>query len=117
MSVDFWHPDLAESINVSNSNAAAVLTYLGLPFEIAGDLDARDLLTRCALARHAGRGLDLNGGVDPDHPVDDGGLTPVRLENFLDCGRRPGYLADRLEQLERLAALVLVRGEQTVHYG
>ncbi len=121
MSITFSHPTGPESLNLSNTNAVALLTYLGLPAAPAGELDAQELIVRCATVRHAGHGLDELGQPDPGHPIDDGGLSRLDVDlgrsRLIDCGRRPGYLAERLAALERIAVDALLHGEQTVGFG
>ncbi len=120
MSITFWHPAGPESLNLSNINASALLTYLGLPAGPAGDLDAQDLIVRCATIRHTGHGLDALGQPDPGHPIDDGGLSRLDVDlggpRLIDCGRRPGYLAERLAALEQIAVDALVSEQQSVRY-
>jgi hypothetical protein len=103
------------SLNMTNLNAAHLLRALGLlpelgadavlhehepvsrlaggnAFGLAGECDALDLLGRIDLAL----ALSPVDEGTPWHPVTPGG-------NFLDCGRRPGYLQDRLHVLRAIA--------------
>lgn len=93
MSITFWHPASPESLNLSNSNASALLHYLGLPAGPAGDLDAQDLIVRCASIRHTGHGLDECGRPDAAHQVDDDGLSLLDVDlggpRLIDCGADP----------------------------
>jgi len=104
--------ELCEPLNVSNANAAKLLELLGLredaepvgeflgglPLygELAGECPGADFLGRVLTA------TALLDTVTEDYtpPVTDtlrGGATVVH------CGRRPGYLADRLAALETIA--------------
>lgn len=40
---------------------------------------------------------------------DDGGRDAVRAGNWIACGRSPGYLTDRLAELEEIATWALYR--------
>lgn len=99
-------------LNVTNVNAALILRALGLLSEIGaaailgpqpgltpdgcpdlfGECDAADFLARIdlALALHP-----TDPGV-PWHAITDAG-------NVIDCGRRPGYLHERLHELRDVA--------------
>ncbi len=83
------------SVNVSERNAVLLLQALGYrePFEcspLAGAATVEEfrgrVLTALALAR-----------------ADDGAPWRETSPRFTDCGRRPGYLQDRLEELHELA--------------
>lgn len=118
MSVDFrpefldtddgdWFFDSGQvpTMNLANGNAANVLGALNLvsaergmsrdPFntdELAGFADA-ELVLGCALAYLA---------VEPE----DAGLVPHALNergNFMDAGRRPGYLQEKLQVIVEIA--------------
>lgn len=80
-------------VNVSNANAIRLLEVLGLPctFDMLGDSEpADDFLGRVLMAL----------AVNPADP----GLPAIEEGNVIDCGRRPGYLEDRLGQLRDVAA-------------
>ncbi|MFI8769585.1 hypothetical protein ACIGN6_32400 [Streptomyces sp. NPDC053792] len=88
MSVTFFVDSTGEGVNMANSNAARVLGVLGYG-ELAGEAEADDFLGRVLV------GLALT-------PVDAG--RPAAAEgNFIDCGRRAGYIQERLEELRGLA--------------
>lgn len=106
-------PGNPATVNVSNANAAALLTALGmrLPGEeypdLCGTEDARVFLDRVEVA--------LSGAVG----LDDSGTTPVTyqagdLEHpgalVIECGRSPGYLTRRLGELRELAHACLTEG-------
>lgn len=85
-----------EDINMNNANAAFVLESLGFAEDVAagdlcGTVPAQDFLGRVLAA------LALSPGDEgvPAHTVGS--------DRFIDCGRRPGYLQDRLAGLHELA--------------
>lgn len=81
-------------VNMANGNAAQVFDLLGLHFDGDwGEAPAEDFLGRVLLAQ----GL-LDVATD-----DERGLPGFREGNWIECGRRPGYMADRLAQLHEIA--------------
>lgn len=109
MSVDFsieWNGndedavwDNAPGINVSNSNAAALLEVLGLP---TNPWDTPEGFEYPTGQDFLGRVLLALGLVPADAGVPAHAPNPER-PNFIDCGRREGYLQERLGQLRELA--------------
>jgi len=101
-------------VNVSNANARLLLEALGLPFEDgSGSLDADDFLGRVLTALAVApedAGVPVHQMVPGEStifgPVVEGGAT------FIDCGRRPGYLQERLLQLEEVATHSLLAGRK-----
>lgn len=109
-------PQFGEDINMANGNAAVVLDLLGyheqtepgvivlgacvsLPAAF-GETTPEDLLGRIAVARWG-----LDAATDDEHgkpSVSDGGPGTGRAM-VIDCGRRPGYLAEKLDALEAVA--------------
>ena len=85
--------DGGPSVNMANGNAAQVLDLLGLAEECYGELPAEDILGRVLVAQ----GLL---GVATD---DEQGRPEVRDGNWIECGRRPGYLAEKLAELHEIA--------------
>ncbi len=81
------------SLNVSGSNAAELLSLLGVDVEEYGELTAEDMLGRVLLAQAL-----LDVATDDEH-----GRLQVEDGNWTTCGRRPGYLADRLAHLQEIA--------------
>ncbi|MDG4792066.1 hypothetical protein O7626_40330 [Micromonospora sp. WMMD1102] len=83
------------TVNMANGNAAQVLDLLGLTNDGCGELAAEDFLGRVLLAQALS-----------DVATDDTRGLPARIEgtNWIDCGRRPGYLAERLTQLHEIAS-------------
>lgn len=83
------HPE-APSLNVSNANARVLLAQLGLATtDLCGTLTGEDFLGRVLLATalattDAGRPQETTGG-------------------FTDCGRRAGYLDERIAVLRDIA--------------
>lgn len=78
-------------VNMANGNACRVLGELGYPDEAVafGDDTAQGFLGRVLLALAV-------------VPADEG-VPAVADGNMVDCGRRPGYLQDRLGDLHRVA--------------
>lgn len=100
MSISFYHYSEADGhatfgeteVNMSNANARMVMRHIGIETdECVGSIDAHDLKARCVTARAVGGNFD------------DGGFASTRDGNFIDCGVRPGYFADRVAQLEEVA--------------
>lgn len=81
-------------LNMANGNAAAVFDLLGLEFDgDVGEAPAEDFLGRVVLAQAL---LDVTTD-------DENGRPGYADGNWTTCGRRPGYLADRLTQLDQIA--------------
>lgn len=99
MSITFFIAgrDSDESMNLSNSNAWALLEWVGIPPDHGGAVSAREL---AALARRrlwpevCERGDE---GISPSVTKTPGCCT------LIDSGRRPGYFQERAGQLLRLA--------------
>lgn len=90
------------AINASNVNARAILGTLGvLEEDLCGSMDADDFAGRVLLAR----ALVADAGVAPT--VHLGG-------RYVDCGRAPGYLDERLMQLAELAEFAVGTGRNVV---
>lgn len=88
------------SVTMSNVNGLRVLEVLGFDSEdgipYVGTCDADDFEGRVALARAL---TPVDAGIPVTTTVGENGPTVV------ECGRRPGYLQDRLDTLADLAAL------------
>ncbi len=83
------------TVNMADGNAAQVIDLLGLTYD--GDYverAAEDFLGRVLLAQALS-----------EVATDDTRGLPARIEggNWIDCGRRPGYLAERLTELHEIA--------------
>lgn len=90
-------------VNLSNVNAGAVLTVLGLPFDpecIAGETDPDDLTGRCLTSAV---GLD-DTGIPATVDAAPGRATMV------ECGLPAGYYTRTLDRLAALAAEAKTRG-------
>lgn len=110
---------LAEPVNVSNANAAALLEVLGLrpdtepegeflgglPLfgELCGEADGESFLGRVLTARAL---LDARGDEGTPAVQTGGHGTAV----IVDCGRAPGYFERRLSELEDLATTAIAAG-------
>ena len=83
----------AMEINMANGNAATVLEVLGLDaVELMGGEPADAFLGRVLMAMAVS---PEDAGV-PAH-------TAVDNARWIECGRRPGYVQERLEQRHALA--------------
>ena len=83
-------------VNMSNSNAHRVALTLGIDLEEwgwAGEMDAQEFLGRVLLAL----ALEPEDAGIPPHEVPTGG------PRLIECGRREGYLQERLGHLHDLA--------------
>jgi hypothetical protein len=99
---DEAHEAAGLPVNVSNANAGTILAALGLdPVELCGCLPGVDFLGRVLVAVAV---EPYDEGVAP--AAYQGGILGFDLGvagTFVDCGRRPGYLQDKLTVLGRLA--------------
>jgi len=88
-------PDCVLAVNVSNTNARAILERLGVEFDYCGTLDPTDLLGRAMTANigqdDSGRPSSIETGA--------GGAT------MIDCGRSAGYFDRNFERLATLATI------------
>ena len=87
------YEDGATFLNLANANACDLLAWLALPVEPYGAVSARELAARCRR-----RLWEVERNHDPERPAFEQG-------NFINCGRRPGYLRERTAELLRLAEL------------
>jgi hypothetical protein len=90
-------------VNVSNTNALAILTRLGYPADPEdpyGNADPDDLL---------GRAMTGNIGLDDQGIPATVDAAPGRA-TVIECGVRPGYFTGRLDEIARLAAEAKTRG-------
>lgn len=101
-------------VNMSNTNAAVVCGALGIDLEEwgwCGGLPAQDFLGRVLVAlaiSPADEGIpahEIPFGV-PGRPAWTGEAR------FVDCGRAPGYLQERLGQLHELAQWAVAHGAE-----
>ena len=109
---DQWVADEL-SVNMANANAAVVLDALGFAEDVAagdlcGSVPAQDFLGRVL----TGFGL---APTDPGRPAtEDIGEHGAR---FIDCGRAPGYVQDRLGQLQALAEAAVADPQVVITWG
>lgn len=80
-------------LNMANGNAAAILQLLGLPADPGGEATAEQMLGRILIAQAL-----LDVATD-----DENGTPDVHDGRVIYCGRRPGYLAERLADLQEIA--------------
>jgi hypothetical protein len=95
-------PEIGETVNVHNGNASALLRLLGYSasWPLEGEDDPAEFLAR---VRRAGmRAGNISGADGGTPPAVDGGPGTGRAR-WIDCGRRPGYFAERLPDLEKVA--------------
>lgn len=113
MSVDFYalwgpeeDPQLGEPVNCSSANGNALLRLLGyVPSPDGGEASPDEFLAR---VRRAGMRVGNVAGSDDGEPGISGrGRLGAR---WTDCGRRPGYFAERLPELEQV-------GQQAKRHG
>lgn len=93
-----WLP--GPEVNVSNRNAALLLTELDIPFDHCGDIDAKDLLARILLRRTFPSGISLE-------TIEERGAGGARM---IDCGVDADYIPMRLAELEAVAEAALRTG-------
>jgi len=97
--LDYDDPNVWDRIvNLSNSNAVDVLSAVGLPSgsqdgDLYGEVRGRDLVAKCDKA--------LNGGIDDGAIEATEDCTPGRAK-VVYCGRRKGYLSEKLNLLREL---------------
>lgn len=95
----------ALQVNVSSANAVVLCGSLGIDLEFegwCGSLPAQDFLGRVLLAlaiEPADEGI-------PSHELPTGGVR------WVECGRRPGYIQERLLQLHELAEWAAENGAE-----
>ena len=95
MSVTFYSNGIDSEINLSNVNAARVLETLGYDLgDLTGEDTAGAFLGRVLVALAI---TPVDAGVPSTVSGGGNGLT------WIDCGRREGYLQERLVQLHELA--------------
>lgn len=79
------------SIAVSNVNAMELCRWWGIPAELMGEVLARDLAAACRRR------------LWPEERNEDPGVPPSqRSSRVYDCGRRPGYLKERTQEMLRI---------------
>jgi hypothetical protein len=82
------------TLNLSDGNAAQVFDLLGLHYDgDVGETSAEDLLGRVLLAQAL---LDVTAD-------DEDGRPEVSVGRLIECGRRPGYLAEKLSEVHAIA--------------
>lgn len=87
-------------LNVSNSNARAILDALGVPFDHCGTIAPMVLLNR----------VRTRGGDVADEGTDTVTDWDPRRATLVECGRPEGYFASRFGALADLAAVAMERG-------
>lgn len=91
--------DEAPEVNVSNANAGTLLRALGL-YEQGGDLTGalpgEEFASKVIQARV----------LTPQ----DAGVPATQYGLVTDCGRRPGYVQDRLDELQEIANFAWDKG-------
>ena len=93
----------APEVNMANSNAAFILSLLGVEFDYCGSIDAAELAERVAFAGVVGGG---DTGTATVAYQTEGGATMV------ECGRPVGYADERLGQLAEVAAWAVGHGRR-----
>lgn len=82
-------------VNVSNNNGFAILTELGIEADYCGSIAATELRERALCALGFASAAEVPGNVSQG----EGGAT------IIDCGRREGYMPERIGSLLELATL------------
>jgi hypothetical protein len=103
MSITFTTTHGGPELNVANGNAVDLLQLLGLPAEAWGEAPAEDFLGRVLMAQAL---LDVATDDEHGRPEvfdEQGDLFGVTVGQVIWCGRRPGYLAERLAELHQIA--------------
>lgn len=95
--------DEAPEVNMSNTNAGTLLRTLGL-YEEDGDLTG------------ALPGAEFAAKVTEARVLapQDAGVPAMAYGAIQDCGRRPGYIQDRLNQLQEIANFAWDKGVAVV---
>jgi hypothetical protein len=92
-----------DSLNVSNTHAVLILGALGLDAsDPCGEADANTLMALCALYCATS--------------MQDLGVPSEQHGNVITCGRREGYLDERIAELGRIAAVAADAGVE-VYWG
>ena len=97
-------------LNVTNTNGAYLLGALGIPVPAMtsiGTVDPADFLGRVLLAIAVS---PTDAGV-PAHEV------PSRGARWIECGRREGYLHEKLTVLRSLAEWAVANDCDSITYG
>ena len=115
MHIDILTTDCGDSdgqeVNVSNTNAAAILEALGL---VGGDVEFSDVCSGVMdPAEFQGRVLTALAIAPADEGMPEYEMSGSGAR-MIQCGRRPGYLQDRLAQLHDLAQWCVEQGRSIV---
>jgi hypothetical protein len=91
--------------NMSNSNARAVLSALGLPTSFEEEtMLPQELYAACERYLTSEIAEVIDHGTDSYEDSAPGSCTMIM------CGRRPGYLTDRVTQIKKLCAEAMLAG-------
>jgi len=105
-----YHCEICDAqINMANSNAMDLFTWLGLPMEYIGSIPARELAPK--LRR---RLWDVERNHDEAIPGEESGGPGTGQCRMIYAGRRPGYLRS---QCERLLATCERAGDRFIIWG
>lgn len=88
----------ANEINLANSNAWEFLTWLDIPVDYCGAVEARDLAAKCRR-----RLWDEERNHDPAISGEESGGPGTGQCRSIICGRRPDYLRSTTERMLKLA--------------
>lgn len=83
--------DLPSGINLSNSNAAALMDAFGLKYDFQNSPDINLNLLEEKVIRF----LSDHGPHSPIHKAQE----PIQIGNFIECGRRENYLIQKAWQV------------------
>jgi hypothetical protein len=86
------------ALNVNNVNACELIEALGLdvvsPHDLIGEIRGRDLKARC---------LKALAGPRDDSAIEQIESVGAKGSRVIECGRRPGYVTEKLQAMLRLA--------------
>ncbi len=99
--------ELNTELNVSNSNASTILAALGFNpnFECAPDIQVREF--EAALNRFISS--EISGLID-------GGKSLTQSGNVIDCGRRAGYVGEKIQIMLKMTEAAILKGATHVYF-
>lgn len=90
-------------INMANGNAAMVLEALGYEYDNCGAVDSADLVRRCIKFLNT---AEIDRGETPSESQEPGKCRVI------NCGRREGYLQEKITLIRDLALEASRKGVQ-----
>jgi hypothetical protein len=108
MSVTFYSDNRELELNVNNSNACALLSALDIAPDYCGAIVGVELAARADAALRVLSEIDGLDSAIPSYEDRAPGMCTM-----IECGRRDGYMTDRLTTLRKLG---LDAGENEVYW-